>query len=73
MTSGPMVVNGVMVVPSAGPIGPPGEPGPAGPPGAASETPIVWSGQGTPPEVVDGAKPGDVWLDTLTGDTYELI
>lgn len=63
----------------AGPQGPPGPrgedgaPGPQGPAGDASALPVMWTGQGTPPEFINGAKPGDVWVDTITGTTYELI
>lgn len=49
-----------------GPPGPPGEPGPA------SGGPVTWHGQGTPPDFLPGSKPGDAWLDTLTGDIYTL-
>lgn len=71
----------VIAYPSAGPAGRDGrdgEPGPAGPrgpegpPGPRYPGPILWTGQGTPPEVVVGAKAGDRWLDELTGDIYEL-
>lgn len=59
----------------AGPAGPPGPPGPAGergPAGDASAFPVMWSGQGSPPEVIPGAKPGDSWMDTITGTVYVL-
>jgi hypothetical protein len=32
----------------------------------------MWTGQGTPPEYIEGAKPGDTWLDTVTGTIYTL-
>lgn len=43
-----------------------GPPGPQGNPGQPR-----WAGEG-PPTVVVGASPGDVYLDTLTGDLYLL-
>lgn len=49
-----------------------GPAGPQGPPGPASSGPGLWTGPGSPPEVILGARPGDTWLDTLTGDTYTL-
>ena len=52
--------------------GKPGERGPMGPPGPASSGPALFTGQGAPPEFVAGARPGDGWLDTLTGNTYIL-
>lgn len=72
---------GQILVPVAGPPGhmgvdgaqgPPGPPGPQGPPGGAFEGAVTWSGQGEPPEPLIGAKPGDYWLDVLTGDIYTL-
>lgn len=56
-----------------GPLGPPGPvggPGPTGPEGPSGQP--RWSGAG-PPGVVIGAEPGDVYVDWLTGDTYQLI
>lgn len=49
-----------------------GPQGPPGPPGPASTGPVMWVGQGTPPDVVEGAKAGDTWLDTTTGNIYTL-
>lgn len=49
-----------------GPRGPRGEPGPA------SSGPALFTGPGSPPDYIEGARPGDGWLDTLTGDTYRL-
>lgn len=49
--------------------GPPGPPGPPGPAGGGNS---IFSGQGTPPEYIEGARPGDMWIDTATGDTYKL-
>lgn len=31
-----------------------------------------WDGEGPPQEPIPGANPGDYYLDTLTGDVYEL-
>lgn len=58
-TSGPETVGLVMV---------PGEPGKNG--GAFDGT-AWWYGQG-PPGTIIGAKPGDDYLDTVTGDIYKL-
>lgn len=49
-----------------------GPQGPRGPAGPASSGPALFTGQGAPPDYVEGARPGDGWLDTLTGDTYRL-
>ena len=49
-----------------------GPQGPPGPPGPASVGPVMWVGQGAPPEYIDGAKPGDTWLDSTTGNLYTL-
>lgn len=46
--------------------------GPQGPPGPASAGPVMWVGQGGPPEYIEGAKAGDTWLDSTTGDLYTL-
>lgn len=50
----------------------PGPRGPQGPPGPASTGPVMWVGQGTPPDYVVGAKAGDTWLDSTTGNIYTL-
>ncbi|WP_066583943.1 hypothetical protein [Corynebacterium provencense] len=68
----PLVVDQVMLVPTAGPMGPIGPAGPPGEPGPVSGGPVQWHGQGAPPEYIEGAKPGDTWLDVLTGTIYEL-
>lgn len=71
----PMVIGDVMLVPTAGPMGPAGpkgDPGEDGKPGPISGGPVHFSGQGAPPDVIEGAKPGDTWLDTLTGAIYTL-
>ena len=67
-----MVVGDAMLYPSPGPAGPRGPAGPQGEPGPASSGPVMWTGQGTPPDVIPGSEPGDTWLDTTTGDVYEL-
>lgn len=46
----------------------PGERGPAGP---TFDGTAWWYGQG-PPGTIVGAKPGDDYMDTLTGDVYKL-
>lgn len=46
--------------------------GPQGPPGPASTGPVMWVGQGEPPAYIVGAKAGDTWLDTTTGNIYTL-
>lgn len=50
----------------------PGRQGPQGPPGPRHPGPVLWPGQGAPPEVIAGARPGDKWIDVNTGDTYVL-
>lgn len=71
----------VIAYPAPGPPGPaghdgtdgaPGPPGPPGPQGPAHPGPVLWVGQGTPPDVIPGAKPADRWFDETTGDIYEL-
>lgn len=69
---GQLIAGDVILMPTAGPVGPQGEKGDPGPPGPASDGPAMWTGQGTPPDYIPGAKPGDTWLDTTTGDIYEL-
>lgn len=68
----PILAEGIILIPTAGPMGPPGEKGDPGPTGAASALPAVWTGQGAPPDVIEGAKPGDTWIDLTTGTTYTL-
>lgn len=58
--------------PTAGPPGPPGLRGERGPAGPASSLPAIFSGPTDPPDYVEGAKPGDTWINTATGDTYTL-
>lgn len=83
--SNPVYVTGggepfqrVIAYPSAGvpgrrgKDGEPGPPGPPGKPGASSTGPALFTGPGSPPDYVEGARPGDAWLDTLTGNTYRL-
>lgn len=62
----------VIAYPLPGPPGAKGEQGPVGPVGPVSDKPVMWIGQGTPPGVIAGAKQGDTWLDTTTGDIYTL-
>lgn len=69
---GALVVGDALLYPSVGPAGPSGPPGPRGEPGPASSGPVMWTGQGTPPDYIEGAKPGDTWLDTVTGTIYTL-
>lgn len=70
--------GGVVVVPAHGVPGPPGEDGPPGPPGPPGEDggafsgSVLWTGDGTPPEFIQGAKPGDRYLDTASGIIYTL-
>lgn len=52
----------------SGPVGPAG---PAGPAGAAFDGVAWWYGDGPPPVVV-GAKPGDFYMDLLTGNIHKL-
>lgn len=66
------VAGDAILFPSRGPMGPPGPQGPVGPAGDASSIASVWSGPSDPPEFVAGAKPGDTWINTLTGDTFIL-
>ena len=57
-----------------GPVGPegedgdPGDPGPVGPPG---RSPMIFHGDGTP-TVIPGAQSGDLYINDLTGDMYQL-
>lgn len=70
-----IVAEGITLVPTAGPMGPAGPKGDTGEPGEPGPTsggPAHFSGQGAPPEVLEGAKPGDTWLDTTTGIIYTL-
>lgn len=67
-----------ILFPSIGPMGPagidgkPGPPGPKGDPGDASAISATFSGPSDPPELIVGAKPGDTWINTVTGDTFTL-
>lgn len=51
--------------------GPPGTPGPPGPPGPTYEGLAWWFGEG-PPGTIIGSKPGDKYMDTVTGFIYTL-
>lgn len=53
------------VVTIAGPRGPRGEPGPA------FTGTAWWYGEGEPGTII-GSKPGDMYVDTLTGIVYRL-
>lgn len=68
----PIAVADVLLYPTPGPQGPVGPPGPQGPVGDASTIASVWSGTTDPPDLVPGAKPGDTWINTTTGDTFIL-
>lgn len=69
---GPLVAADAILVPEIGPQGPRGPQGPKGAQGDASNYPAVWVRHGPPPEFVEGAKPGDTWIDVDTGDVFEL-
>lgn len=77
-TSNPIPVPGgtvashVIAYPAPGPAGPVGPPGERGPAGPASALPAVFSGPMDPPDYVEGAKPGDSWINTATGATFTL-
>lgn len=86
MTSFEIEVNtpsiGVEVAPKQTPVTPggekliiaatPGPRGPQGPPGGgSSEGTAWWYGEG-PPATLIGSKPGDYYIDTLTGLLYKL-
>lgn len=65
----------VLAYPLAGPPGRDGEQGPQGPQGPAgpsSSLPATWWGDGEPPAVIPGSKPGDTYIDRVTGNTYTL-
>ena len=71
--AGPQGLQGV-----AGPPGPQGLQGVAGPPGPTGETGPAgqrgskwFTGSGTP-GTIQGALPGDMYLDTASGTTYQL-
>lgn len=71
-----IVAGDAVLYPVRGVPGPPGEQGPAGPQGPQGEPgadgPAWHIGQGTPPDFIPGAKPGDHWMDQVTGDVYVL-
>lgn len=63
----------------AGPPGPPGAPGSPGAtgvpgaPGEQGERGTGWFvGSGPPPAVIEGSRPGDLYLNIDTGDVYQL-
>jgi hypothetical protein len=51
--------------------GPPGPSGPEGPPGPQGRSPMIWHGDGAP-TLIPGASPGDLYIDDVTGDMYQL-
>jgi len=55
---------------ATGPAGPTGATGATGAPGARGE--FWWTGSGPPPDPLPGAKAGDLYLDTVTGDVYQI-
>ncbi len=66
---------------ATGPTGPQGDPGPQGLPGvqgpqgeigAAGPRGATWYYGGTTPTVIEGAKHGDLYLETTTGTVYAL-
>jgi hypothetical protein len=59
------------VVTVAGPQGPAGTQGASGAPGPAYSSP-AWFFDNGPPGTIIGAKPGDLYMDLLTGTIYEL-
>lgn len=60
-----------IATPVPGPPGPRGEQGAQGEPGPAFSGVATWYGTGEP-DVIVGAKPGDLYIDVSTGITYEL-
>lgn len=60
-----------IATPVPGPEGPRGPQGAKGDPGPAFSGKAFWYGSG-PPGAVIGSKPGDVYVDIDTGNTYEL-
>lgn len=46
--------------------------GPRGPEGPAFSGVVMWYGDGAPPDLIVGSKPGDGYLDWLTGNLYRL-
>lgn len=63
-----MVSDPFAVVTLEGPAGPVGPTGPAGP---AFDGTAWWYGEG-PPGAIVGSKAGDFYVDTGTGNIYEL-
>ena len=71
ISSGQLGGGGGSVGPE-GPIGPIGPIGPAGPPGADGEPGSQWGFGDGPPGTLIGSRPGDVYMDVLTGEFYKL-
>jgi hypothetical protein len=62
-----------LLTPAAPQAGPPGPPGPAGPAGATGKAGSYWfTGLNDPPDPVPGYNPGDLWLNTVSGDIFRL-
>lgn len=66
------VAGNAYLYPSPGPVGARGPKGDPGPPGPAGGGPALLTGPTDPPDFIEGAKPGDTWLNTVTGDTFTL-
>ena len=56
-----------------GPVGPQGPPGPQGPKGDPGDDGTDWWYGDGPPGTVIGSKPGDYYVDNLTGSVYKLV
>lgn len=74
--TGPQGIQGITgatgPIGATGDTGPQGETGPQGDTGATGLRGKHWfSGEG-PPDEIEGSLPGDFYLDTLTGQIYEL-
>jgi len=62
----PQLTTTVPVVLVAGPQGPPGAPGPT-----VDPLTRVFNGDGPPPALIVGSKPGDYYVDNSTGTFYK--
>jgi hypothetical protein len=56
----------------AGPQGPTGAQGPVGPQGPQGQRGSKWFTGSGAPGTIEGALPGDMYLDTVSGTTYQL-